>query len=242
MQLHRFADTHRLHNPIRFLNAVDKAPLLREINQRPAPCALLKGLAACSLEDVEAGVVVEVARTEAAFVAARGLVEQRYTARGYKLASDEGRPVEERNAVTLLARAGDEILGTMTLRLDAGEGLQVENAYGAEVRTLRNSSGLSAEMTCLALSQNAEASHAVLAVLFRFSYFIMRTTGVSDLFIEVNPRHALFYRRALGFSLAAEERICPRVQAPAVLLHIPVLKLGARLGEFSADETERRAA
>jgi hypothetical protein len=39
------------------------------------------------------------------------------------------------------------------------------------------------------------------------------------LFIEVNPRHAPFYRRKLGFEMVGEQKMCRRVQAPAVLLH-----------------------
>jgi hypothetical protein len=37
-------------------------------------------------------------------------------------------------------------------------------------------------------------------------------------FIEVNPRHASFYRRAFGFVIAAGERFCERAMAPSVLL------------------------
>ena len=49
-----------------------------------------------------------------------------------------------------------------------------------------------------------------------FAYRIHRAT---DLFIEVNPRHAAFYRRKLGFSVVGGEKICRRVNAPAILLH-----------------------
>ena len=46
------------------------------------------------------------------------------------------------------------------------------------------------------------------------------THQVTDLFIEVHPRHAGFYRRLLGYKVAGPERICPRVGAPAVLMHL----------------------
>jgi hypothetical protein len=42
------------------------------------------------------------------------------------------------------------------------------------------------------------------------------------MFIEVNPRHVAFYKRMLNFSPAGECKICPRVDAPAVLLHCEV--------------------
>jgi hypothetical protein len=42
------------------------------------------------------------------------------------------------------------------------------------------------------------------------------------MFIEVNPRHVAFYKRMLNFSPAGDCKICPRVDAPAVLLHCEV--------------------
>ena len=51
---------------------------------------------------------------------------------------------------------------------------------------------------------------------------------VTDVFIEVNPRHAGFYRHAFGFCVAAEERPCARVHAPSVLLRLEVAAFEAR--------------
>ena len=41
----------------------------------------------------------------------------------------------------------------------------------------------------------------------------------SDAVIEVNPRHARYYQQRLGFEKIGNLRQCPRVNAPAVLLH-----------------------
>ena len=54
--------------------------------------------------------------------------------------------------------------------------------------------------------------------------------GVTDVFIEVNPRHVAFYSRALGFVVLGDERICARVGAPSVLLHLDVEILDEQLG------------
>jgi hypothetical protein len=61
--------------------------------------------------------------------------------------------------------------------------------------------------------------------------------GVTDVFIEVNPRHVVFYTRALGFVVAAGAQLCQRVLAPSVLLHLEVDTLESRLGarEIAAD-------
>jgi len=63
----------------------------------------------------------------------------------------------------------------------------------------------------------------------------------TDAFIEVNPRHSRFYERMLGFRQLGEMRICPRVGAPAVLLHIDLGYMDAQIREHSGtlDSRER---
>jgi hypothetical protein len=61
------------------------------------------------------------------------------------------------------------------------------------------------------------------------------------LFIEVNPRHARFYRVLFGFAQAAGERLCPRVMAPAVLLRLEIERLEARLGTLARAAVSPRA-
>jgi hypothetical protein len=51
---------------------------------------------------------------------------------------------------------------------------------------------------------------------------VRERADITDMFIEVNPRHVPFYRRAFGFRVAAPERTCPRVLAPSVLLRLEV--------------------
>ena len=53
----------------------------------------------------------------------------------------------------------------------------------------------------------------------------------NDVLIEVNPRHVRFYERMLGFAQAAEERLDPEVNAPAVLMRLDL--------RHCADEIER---
>ena len=53
--------------------------------------------------------------------------------------------------------------------------------------------------------------------------------NISDVFIEVNPRHVSFYTRVLGFVVAAGEKVCERVCAPSVLLRLELDALEDRL-------------
>ena len=86
------------------------------------------------------------------------------------------------------------------------------------------------EITQLALDPSS-GNHDALAGLFQALYVIAQLTRrMTDIFIEVHPRHANFYQRIFGFKRIGGERICPRVGAPAVLLHL------------SQDEFERALA
>jgi hypothetical protein len=57
--------------------------------------------------------------------------------------------------------------------------------------------------------------------LFHIAYiYAHRLNRCTDLLVEVNPRHVLFYKRMLGFTDCGPERLDPRVGAPAVLLRL----------------------
>jgi hypothetical protein len=58
--------------------------------------------------------------------------------------------------------------------------------------------------------------------------------GVTDVVVEVNPRHVGFYRRAFGFQPMSDVRTCERVNAPAVLLRLDVAELEGRMREVGA--------
>ncbi|HEY9380018.1 MAG TPA: hypothetical protein VIQ01_02105 [Burkholderiales bacterium] len=232
MHISRFADAHRIDSHSYNKRSSEKAPSVSDLWSKVRPVFLTPAsFANCMLEDVHSGLRASIASVQTEFAAARELVEQRYTARGYKSMSDAGRPYKETYAVTILATQSGHTVGTMTLRFDSIAGLNVDDAYGAEVSMVRDGGGVACELTCLAVAPEAN-SQATLAVLFRLAYFVADKLGVTDVFIEVNPRHERFYRRVLDFTVAAGERLCPRVQAPAVLLHQDMVKLGKRLGGF----------
>ncbi len=63
--------------------------------------------------------------------------------------------------------------------------------------------------------------------------------NVRDAFIEINPRHAFFYKRMLGFCQVGEERICERVNAPAVLLHLDLDYMSAQISALASQENHK---
>ena len=89
-------------------------------------------------------------------------------------------------------------------------------------------------LTRFALAGHAEWK-AVMSSLFGMAYTLGRKVhGVTDAFIEVNPRHVPFYERALGFTVAAGERFCERAKAPSILLRLELARLDDRLNGLLA--------
>jgi hypothetical protein len=176
---------------------------------------------------------ISVATSPEAIAEAARLVERRYAWRGYETAPDgdepHDHPANKSHEITLLARDGQATLGTLTLRLDSPLGLRAEQGYGEAISAVRAEGRQVCELTRLALAETSEWK-AVLASLFSLAYAMGRTVhGVTDVFIEVNPRHVGFYQRALGFVVAAGERLCERVKAPSVLLKLELADLERRL-------------
>lgn len=144
------------------------------------------------------------------------LVQRKYAGRGY--AAKDFKKAPER--ITLMAFQDDKVIGTLTLGLDSPKGLLVEDLYKTEIGTLRQAGRKVCELTKLAVDQTHGSKH-VLASLFHIAYIYGRVIqGYTDVVIEVNPRHVAFYKRLLGFTEFGSERMCSRVNAPAVLLRL----------------------
>ncbi len=159
---------------------------------------------------------VRLATTEDRRKSASLLIEKMYSWRGY----DADALIRDPNKITLVAYQDDIVAGTLTLGLDSPEGLVVDQLYKREADQLRAAGRKPCDITRLAVDQDIK-SKSVLAALFHLSFIYGRNIhSATDFLIEVNPRHVLFYQRMLGFEPFGEERICPRVNAPAVLLRL----------------------
>jgi N-acyl amino acid synthase FeeM len=178
-----------------------------------------------------------VASSREELKAAGELVMRRYAWRGYMVdarALDHPAPGESTSAaITFIANdAAGETVGTLTLGLDGPSGLSVDDTYRSELDAVRGAGRRVCELTRLAVDEGAH-SKSVLAALFSHAYLLGRVLHrATDVFIEVNPRHVAFYERALGFVVAAGERICERVKAPSVLLRLEAEKLEGWLRDF----------
>ncbi len=160
---------------------------------------------------------VRLANSEGRRESADLLIKKMYAWRGY---DTSGIFSDTPNRITLMADLKGRVIGTLTLGLDSSTGLLVDQLYKDEIDRLRQDKRLVCEFTKLAVNQESH-SKRVLAALFHLAYiYAHKIHGATDLVIEVNPRHALFYKRMLGFAQLGEERMCPRVNAPAILLRL----------------------
>jgi len=191
-----------------------------------------------------------VAESAAQIEAAKHLMRRRYAWRGYDMPEEEENSVCEAfsadsSQVVFVATSGDTTVGTITLGLDRPSGLLAESSYGEEIEAHRAAGRQVCEVTRLAVAEDAD-SKRVLAALFSLTWAAASVNGVTDMFVEVNPRHVVFYRRILGFTVAAEERFCERVRAPSVLLRVDMDDLEERLTRMNervaAQELQAEAA
>jgi hypothetical protein len=181
---------------------------------------------------------VAVAGSREELEAAHSLVYRRYRSRGYEVdvPKNNTQPSDgdcaARREVTIVAAAAGGMIGTCTLGFDGPRGLRADATYGDVIRGARAAGRRVGEITRLAVD-SAEGI-AVLASLFNLAYAAGKAIDdVSDVYVEVNPRHVLFYTRLLGFEVAGDQRICERACAPAVLLHVEMSALSGRLEELS---------
>ena len=180
-----------------------------------APCSLyerMRGVVALRRDQVEA---------------AEDLVRRRYAWRGYSLSWDERAIMAP--IVTLLAQSGEEVIGTLSVRPGGSQALLAEDAYGAEIESLRGEGRRVGELIRLAIEEGTDWRGALKA-LVQSAYVVTRFMhALTDVVIEVNPRHVRFYERVFGFVSAAAERFCDRVGAPSVLMLLDLDQFGRRL-------------
>jgi len=183
-----------------------------QTHPEPKPQELIK-----AADEFDKEFKIAVVKQSAQRSRASALIERRYAWRGYSAPSLE--PCAH-GKITLSAYIEETTVATITAGLDSGDGLYVSGVYPEEVRRLRASGRKLCEFTKLAVDESVR-SQAVLGAIFHVAcMYVLEVHRCTDALIEVNPRHVRFYERMLGFRQAAEERLDPEVNAPAVLLRL----------------------
>jgi hypothetical protein len=156
------------------------------------------------------------------------LVNAMYSWRGYE-AQNETR--SSAYQVTLQASRAGRVIGTLTICRDSLAGIPADALYKDHIDAYRMRGASVCELTRFAI-EPSHRSKDLLGALFYHAYVHGGICGgLSDAFIEVNPRHVAFYKRLLRFEQIGEEMTCERVNAPAVLLHREVASVARQIAE-----------
>lgn len=185
---------------------------------------------------------IRLADTEEGRSKASLLINKMYSWRGY---AGTHQIKANPNRITLAAfdKTGNDTVGTITLNIDSDLGLLADEIFKDEIDAWRSQNNKLCELIKLAVDPNIR-SKAVLASLFHIAFIYgRRLNNCSDVFIEVNPRHVMFYKRMLGFQMLGQIRTNRRVDAPACLLSLPLDYVEQQIkqwgGKVSAAATER---
>jgi hypothetical protein len=171
---------------------------------------------------------IRMANSQGRREAATLLLKKMYAWRGYSL---ETPTYHEPNLITLTADTAGKTVGTMTLCFDGELGLPADENFHGELDLLRAQSRRLCEPSRLAIDK--DTPKRVFAALMHISYIYSHNIHrYTDYVIEVNPRHAVFYKRMLGFEEFGAERMCTRVNAPAVLLRLECGYIAEQIKKF----------
>ncbi|MCW5600943.1 long-chain N-acyl amino acid synthase [Nitrosomonas sp.] len=152
-------------------------------------------------------------------IKANTLIKRMYASRGYRTDTISTFSYDP-NQVTLIASVGDITAGTVTLGIDSDLGLLADELYSQEINRFRKKGRKVCELSKFALDPRL-SSKEIIASLFQIAYsYAHNIYTATDIFCEVNPRHAAPQRRMFGFQPIGNIKTCPRVNAPAVLLHL----------------------
>lgn len=178
----------------------------------------------CDLQEFN----IRLANSEGRREAATLLLKKMYAWRGYDI---EVPKAGEPDCITLTADTAGETVGTMTLCFDGEAGLPADHTFREELDILRRTSKVLCEPSRLAIDK--ETPVRVLAALWHISYiYCHKIHHCTDYIIEVNPRHAGFYKRMLGFKEFGAQRMCERVNAPAILLRLECSYVESQVKRF----------
>ena len=135
------------------------------------------------------------------------LLHRRYCAVGLSSAYDRRLRILPfhfwKQTQVFVAKRGTEILGCITLITDRGENdLPIESVYPESLAPLKRQGERIGEISCLAMEPDcSESSTKLFGELTRRTMFFARAAGLTRLAAVVHPRHAKFYRNAMGFEV-----------------------------------------
>ncbi|MCB1948255.1 MAG: long-chain N-acyl amino acid synthase [Burkholderiales bacterium] len=179
------------------------------------------------------GFTIQLVNSQKCCIKTNTLIKHMYASRGYLTKGSTVYPYNNPYQITFSAFSEENTIGTITLKIDSGSGLLADELYGQELAGFREKNRKICELSKFAVVPEY-GSKELFATLFHFAYiYAYNIHNVEDAFIEINPRHASFYRRMLGFDQIGELRTCKRVDAPASLLHLNLDYMSKQISLFA---------
>lgn len=221
-------DYSKPYSPQSFATTVNRATLRKHQNDITTQPGLLLQ---------RDGYSVYEAKTLKQKIKASTLIKNMYASRGYETKTISTF-MQNPDQFTFLVTIDDAAVGTVTLGIDSDKGLLADELYREEIDAFRKKGRKVCELSKFALDP-ARSSKEMVASLFQIAYAYARNRHeATDFFCEVNPRHVGPQKRMFGFRALGDVKTCPRVNAPAVLLHLDLAHAGARIytqaGAFSS--------
>lgn len=120
-----------------------------------------------------------------------------------------------------------EAVATATLNFEKYGPMPCREIFDRELLPLKTSGNQIAEVTRLAIKDaSRDSAFLLMQILHALLIYTYKIKKNESIVVEVNPKHAAFYEKLLGFDKLSGEVACSRVNyAPAVLLHLKLSKL-----------------
>jgi len=164
-------------------------------------------------------------------LAAEGLINQMYSWRGY---GADHRLSGAGNCFTFNAMIDGNVVGTISLTVDQGDGLAADSTFRDVLDDVRSDPGVKiCELTKFAFSSSVAPMNVIASLFHTIFIFGTQKFACSDLFIEVNPRHVRFYEVLLGFSHVGKLRSNASVAAPSQLMRLRVSDIGDYISAYA---------
>ena len=128
--------------------------------------------------------------------------------------------MDKRTMVVMVKNETQDVVGTLTIVLDGAQGLPCDELFSSELTRMRENGSKASEVVRLAIADEYKNSKEILSGMFNLvCNYTKNVAGCTDLLIEVNPRHVMYYQRLLLFKIISDQKECKRVEgAPALLL------------------------
>ena len=155
------------------------------------------------------------AKDRADLLASFKLLQQRYQQAGLASNNQDNLRIMPYHfcaaAQVFVARTLKEVIGTVTLVGESDQPLPMFQAYPELAWQLKRRCGRIGEVTSLAISSHWSSKGETFLGLTRLLTFFARHHRLDHLVAIVHPRHANFYRLAMGFEILGPPKPCDSV-------------------------------